>query len=158
IKPHCDVSNTYKKWHIAYHGTSVGSLRRTLDHSQLLPYSSPVFSPTPVKVEGHGSYSEPEENSAPEREIPRVHLSPTMRYSGLEVFAPKVQFRDPRSLRCHHAQVGFQVCVRPGSYKVGPQSLGISEPLDPRFNNTEIEWITKEKGGTLLYGLLIRVE
>ncbi|MCJ8738832.1 hypothetical protein PDJAM_G00040230 [Pangasius djambal] len=159
IKPHCEVSNTYKKWHIAYHGTSVGSLRRTLDHSQLLPAdSSPVFSASPVKVEGHGSYGEPEENSAPEREIPRVHLSPTMRYSGLEVFAPKVQFRDPRSLRCHHAQVGFQVCVRPGSYKVGPQSLGFSEPLDPRFNNTEIEWITKEKGGTLLYGLLIRVE
>lgn len=159
IKPHCDVSNSYKKWHIAYHGTSVGSLRRTLDHSQLLPAdTSSVFSASPLKVEGHGSYSEPEENSAPEREIPRVHLSPTMRYSGLEVFAPKVQFRDPRSLRCHHAQVGFQVCVRPGSYKVGPQSLGISEPLDPRFNNTEIEWITKEKGGTLLYGLLIRVE
>ncbi|KAM9462513.1 neuralized-like protein 4 isoform 2-T2 [Clarias gariepinus] len=159
IKPHCDVANTYKKWHIAYHGTSVGSLRRTLDHSQLLPAdTSSVFSPSPVKVEGHGSYGEPEENSAPEREIPRVRLSPTMRYSGLEVFAPKVQFRDPRSLRCHHAQVGFQVCVRPGSYKVGPQSLGLSETLDPRFNNTEIEWITKEQGGLLLYGLLIRVE
>ncbi|XP_073683977.1 neuralized-like protein 4 [Garra rufa] len=69
-----------------------------------------------------------------------------------------LRFRDPRSLRCHQAQVGFQVCVRPGSYKVGPTSLGISEPLDPRFSNAEIEWITKEKGGTLLYGLLIRVE
>uniref|UniRef100_A0A8B9KFF6 Neuralized-like protein 4 n=1 Tax=Astyanax mexicanus TaxID=7994 RepID=A0A8B9KFF6_ASTMX len=159
IKPHCEVSNTFKKWHIAYHGTSVGSLRRALDHSQILTAeSSSVFSAPPVKVEGHGSYGEPEENSAPEREIPRVRLSPTMRYSGLEVFAPKVQFRDPRSLRCHNAQVGFQVCVRPGSYKVGPQSLGVSEPLDPRFSNTEIEWITKEKGGTLLYGLLIRVE
>uniref|UniRef100_A0A671PAT7 Neuralized-like protein 4 n=1 Tax=Sinocyclocheilus anshuiensis TaxID=1608454 RepID=A0A671PAT7_9TELE len=138
-------SNAFKKWHIAYHGTSVGSLRCILDHNQLLS-------------EDHGSYGEPEENSAPEREIPRVQLSPTMRYSGLEVFAPKVQFRDPRSLRCHQAQVGFQVCVRPGSYKVGPTSLGISEPLDPRFSNAEIEWITKEKGGTLLYGLLIRVE
>uniref|UniRef100_A0AAR2K3V1 Neuralized-like protein 4 n=1 Tax=Pygocentrus nattereri TaxID=42514 RepID=A0AAR2K3V1_PYGNA len=152
IKPHCEVSNTFKKWHIAYHGTSVGSLRRTLDHSQLLPGQFSLL------LCYHGSYGEPEENSAPEREIPCVRLSPTMRYSGLEVFAPKVQFRDPRSLRCHHAQVGFQVCVRPGSYKVGPQSLGISEPLDPRFSNTEIEWITKEKGGTLLYGLLIRVE
>uniref|UniRef100_A0A673FK32 Neuralized-like protein 4 n=1 Tax=Sinocyclocheilus rhinocerous TaxID=307959 RepID=A0A673FK32_9TELE len=155
---HCEVSNAFKKWHIAYHGTSVGSLRRILDHNQLLSESSSIFSLSPVKTEGHGSYGEPEENSAPEREIPRVQLSPTMRYSGLEVFAPKVQFRDPRSLRCHQAQVGFQVCVRPGSYKVGPTSLGISEPLDPRFSNAEIDWITKEKGGTLLYGLLIRVE
>uniref|UniRef100_A0A9J8BNT8 Neuralized-like protein 4 n=1 Tax=Cyprinus carpio carpio TaxID=630221 RepID=A0A9J8BNT8_CYPCA len=159
IKTHCEVSNAFKKWHIAYHGTSVGSLRRILDHNQLLSAeSSSIFSLSPVKTEGHGSYGEPEENSAPEREIPRVQLSPTMRFSGLEVFAPKVQFRDPRSLRCHQAQVGFQVCVRPGSYKVGPTSLGTSEPLDPRFSNAEIDWITKEKGGTLLYGLLIRVE
>lgn len=54
--------------------------------------------------------------------------------------------------------MGFQVCVRPGSYKAGPQTLGHGEPPDPRFSNSEIEWITKEQGGTLLYGLLIRVE
>uniref|UniRef100_A0A8C7F8E1 Neuralized-like protein 4 n=1 Tax=Oncorhynchus kisutch TaxID=8019 RepID=A0A8C7F8E1_ONCKI len=157
-------SHAFKKWHIAYHGTSVGALRRTLDHAQLLSGTSSIFSVSPAKMEGPNGYSEPEENSnsLPDRErdkeVPRVQLSPTMRYSGLEMFAPKVQFRDPRSHCCHQAQVGFQVCVRPGSYKVGPQNLGASEPLDPRFSNTEIEWITKEQGGTLLYGLLIRVE
>uniref|UniRef100_A0A8C5F042 Neuralized-like protein 4 n=1 Tax=Gouania willdenowi TaxID=441366 RepID=A0A8C5F042_GOUWI len=158
VKPHCEMSNALKKWHIAYHGTSVGALRRTLDHSQLLPGTSSIFSVSPVKTEGPNDYSEPEENCAPGREVPRVRLSPTMRYSGLEIFAPKVQFRDPRSHRCHQAQVGFQVCVRPGSYKAGPQTLGHSEALDPRFSNSEIEWITKEQGGTLLYGLLVRVE
>uniref|UniRef100_A0A3Q3X395 Neuralized-like protein 4 n=1 Tax=Mola mola TaxID=94237 RepID=A0A3Q3X395_MOLML len=158
IKPHCEVSNALKKWHIAYHGTSVGALRRMLDHSELLPGTSSIFSVSPVKTDGPNSYSEPEENSAPGREVPRVRLSPTMRYSGMEIFAPKVQFKDPRSHRCHQAQVGFQVCVRPGSYKVGPHTLGNSEPLDPRFSNAEIEWITKEQGGTLLYGLLVRVE
>uniref|UniRef100_A0A8C8BZQ8 Neuralized-like protein 4 n=1 Tax=Oncorhynchus tshawytscha TaxID=74940 RepID=A0A8C8BZQ8_ONCTS len=166
-EPHCDVSNSFKQWHIAYHGTSVGALRRTLDHAQLLSGTSSIFSVSPVKTEGPNGYSEPEENSSNslpdrdrerDREVPRVQLSPTMRYSGLEMFAPKVQFRDPRSHCCHQAQVGFQVCVRPGSYKVGPQTLGAIEPLDPRFSNTEIEWITKDQGGTLLYGLLIRVE
>lgn len=125
IKPHCEVSNALKKWHIAYHGTSVGALRRTLDHSQLLPGrnftdklcpqwkflyktikflsltcdchfaavagTSSIFSVSPVKTEGPNSYSEPEENSAPGRDVPRVRLSPTMRYSGMEIFAPKVQ-------------------------------------------------------------------
>uniref|UniRef100_A0A4W5K7V6 Neuralized-like protein 4 n=1 Tax=Hucho hucho TaxID=62062 RepID=A0A4W5K7V6_9TELE len=169
-EPHCEVSSAFKKWHIAYHGTSVGALRRTLDHAQLLSGTSSIFYVSPAKMEGPNGYSEPEENSNSlpdrdrerdrDREVPRVQLSPTMRYSGLEMFAPKVQyvFRDPRSHCCHQAQVGFQVCVRPGSYKVGPQNLGASEPLDPRFSNTEIEWITKEQGGTLLYGLLIRVE
>ncbi|XP_066578654.1 neuralized-like protein 4 isoform X2 [Amia ocellicauda] len=158
INPRCDVANAFKKWHIAYHGTSVSSLRRTLDHGQLISGSTSIFSVTPTKAEVQNGYSEPEENSAPEREAPKVKLSPTMRYSGLDVFAPKVQFRDPRSHRYQQAQVAFQVCVRPGSYKAGPQSLGLSEPLDPRFSNAEIEWITKEAGGTLLYGLLVRVE
>ncbi|XP_037118336.1 neuralized-like protein 4 isoform X2 [Syngnathus acus] len=160
IKPHCEVSTALKKWHIAYHGTSVGALRRTLDHSQLLPGTSSIFSVAPAKAEGPDGYGDREENSAPAREVPRVRLSPTMRYSGLETFAPKVQFRDPRSHRCHQAQVGFQVCVRPGSYKAGPQQTPGhgGEPLDPRFSNSEIEWITKEEGGTLLYGLLVRVE
>lgn len=52
---------------------------------------SSVFSVSPVKTEGPNDYSEPEENSAPGREVPRVRLSPTMRYSGMEIFAPKVQ-------------------------------------------------------------------
>ncbi|MEQ2171695.1 hypothetical protein GOODEAATRI_013398 [Goodea atripinnis] len=127
-------------------------------HSITVRGTSSIFLVSPVKTEGQNGYTEPEENSAPGREVPRVRLSPTMRYSGVETFAPKVQFQDPRSHRCHQAQVGFQVCVRPGSYKVGPQTLGQSEPLDPRFSNSEVEWITKEQGGTLLYGLLIRVE
>uniref|UniRef100_A0A3P9PBM7 Neuralized-like protein 4 n=1 Tax=Poecilia reticulata TaxID=8081 RepID=A0A3P9PBM7_POERE len=158
VKSHCEVSNALKKWHIAYHGTNVGALRRTLDHGQLLPGMTLISFASSLKTEGPNGYTEPEENSAPGREVPRVRLSPTMRYSGMETFAPKVQFQDPRSHRCHQAQVGFQVCVRPGSYKVGPQTLSHSEPLDPRFSNSEIEWITKEQGGTFLYGLLVRVE
>lgn len=50
IKPHCEVSNALKKWHIAYHGTSVGALRRTLDHSQLLPGRNMTFH-TPLRSE-----------------------------------------------------------------------------------------------------------
>lgn len=57
----------------------------------LLAGMSSVFSVSPVKTEGPNDYSEPEENSAPGREVPRVRLSPTMRYSGMELFAPKVQ-------------------------------------------------------------------
>ncbi|XP_039602936.1 neuralized-like protein 4 isoform X2 [Polypterus senegalus] len=158
INPRSDMANTFKKWHIAYHGCSVGTLRTTLDQGELVSGSLSIFSVAPTKVDVQNEYTETEENSAPEREAVKVKLSPTMRYSGLEAFAPKVQFRDPRSHRCHQAQVAFQVCVHPGSYKVGSQSLGIVEALDPRFSNSEIEWITKEKGGTLLYGLLIRVE
>lgn len=53
--------------------------------------TSSIFSVSPVKTDAPDGYGEPEENSAPGREVPRVRLSPTMRYSGMEIFAPKVQ-------------------------------------------------------------------
>ncbi|XP_064408911.1 LOW QUALITY PROTEIN: neuralized-like protein 4 [Latimeria chalumnae] len=158
VNPRCDVTNVYKKWHIAYHGTSVGTLRQILDQGQLVSDNTSIFSSKQVKAEIPNGYNDPEENSAQEREVVKIQLSPTMRYAGLDFFATKVQFKDPKSHRHHQAQVAFQVCVRPGSYKTGPQSVGACEPLDPRFGNGEIEWITKEKCATLLYGLLIRIE
>lgn len=68
------------------------------------------------------------------------------------------RFRDPKSQRTHQAQVAFQVCVRPGSYTPGPPSAALREPPDPHFSPAELEWVTKEKGATLLYALLVRVE
>ena len=63
---------------------------------------------SPVKTDGPNGYGEPEENSAPEREVPKVQLSPTMRYSGLEVFAPKVQYVSHGSTSLSPRYVPFQ--------------------------------------------------
>ncbi|XP_067828157.1 neuralized-like protein 4 isoform X5 [Heptranchias perlo] len=158
LNPRCEVANVYKKWHTAYHGTSVGALRRALDHGELVSGGASIFCSKQAKVELQNGYNEPEENSVQEKDIVKVNLSPTMRYVGLDRFCPKIQFKDLKSQRHHQAQVAFQVCVRPGSYKVGPQSVGASESIDPRFSNNEIEWVTKERASTVLYGLLIRVE
>lgn len=68
------------------------------------------------------------------------------------------RFRDPRSQRVFGAQVAVQVCVRPGSYKMGPPSSAPSDLLDPRIPSSEVEWVTKEKGATILRSLLVRVE
>jgi len=54
--------------------------------------------------------------------------------------------------------VAFQVCVKPGSYKIGTQTVGANEAIDPRFRNTDLEWSTKERGATVLCALLIKVE
>ncbi|CAM2110649.1 unnamed protein product [Caretta caretta] len=160
VNPQLEVASTCKKWHMAYHGTSVGAVRRMLDQGELGAGSASILSCRPAKADPQGGgYHEPE-NSSPDRgaEPQRVLLSPTLRYAGLEAFATKVQFRDPKSQRQHGAQVAFQVCVRPGSYKPGPPSAGAPEPPDPRFSAAELEWVTKEKGATVLYGLLVRVE
>lgn len=52
----------------------------------------------------------------------------------------------------------MQVYVKPGSYKIGPQTIGANEQIDPKFQNNELEWSTKERGSIILYGLLIKIE
>lgn len=52
----------------------------------------------------------------------------------------------------------FQVYVKPGSYKVGSQTIAANEQIDPRFNNNEVEWTTKERGATVLSALVVKIE
>ncbi|XP_038624144.1 neuralized-like protein 4 [Tachyglossus aculeatus] len=162
VNPRLEGATLSKKWHMAYHGSSVAAVRRVLDRGELAAGSVSILSCRPGKAEPGGGYEEapPGENSAPPRgpAPPRVRLSPSLRYAGAEPHAAKVQFRDPKSLRPHTAQVAFQVCVRPGSYTAGPPPGPAEPPPDPRFSLAELEWVTKEAGATLLYGLLVRVE
>ncbi|XP_012868581.1 PREDICTED: neuralized-like protein 4, partial [Dipodomys ordii] len=160
VNPRLEAGTLTKKWHMAYHGSNVAAVRRVLDRGELGAGSASILSCRPLKGEPGVGFEEPGENCAPPREEqpPPVLLSPSLQYAGAEPLASKVQFRDPKSQRTHQAQVAFQVCVRPGSYTPGPPSAALREPPDPHFSPAELEWVTKEKGATLLYALLVRVE
>ncbi|XP_055261381.1 neuralized-like protein 4 isoform X8 [Moschus berezovskii] len=160
VNPRLEAGTLSKKWHMAYHGSNVAAVRRVLDRGELGAGTASILSCRPLKGEPGTGFEEPGENCAPPREEqpPPVLLSPSLQYAGAETLASKVQFRDPKSQRTHQAQVAFQVCVRPGSYTPGPPSAALREPPDPHFSPTELEWVTKEKGATLLYALLVRVE
>ncbi|XP_053425787.1 neuralized-like protein 4 isoform X2 [Nycticebus coucang] len=160
VNPRLEAGTLTKKWHMAYHGSSVAAVRRVLDRGELGAGIASILSCRPLKGEPGIGFEEPGENCAPPREEqpPPVLLSPSLQYAGAETLASKVQFRDPKYQRTHQAQVAFQVCVRPGSYIPGPPSAVLAEPPDPHFSPDELEWVTKEKGATLLYALLVRVE
>lgn len=68
------------------------------------------------------------------------------------------RFVDPKTKKTYFARAALQVWLKPGSYKVGPQSVGANEQIDPHFPNNELELTTKERGSTMLYGLLIRID
>ena len=68
------------------------------------------------------------------------------------------RFRDPKTKKLLQARIAFQVHMKPGSYKIGPQSIGANEQIDPKFSNSELEWSTKERGATILSALLIKLE
>ncbi|KAE8620829.1 hypothetical protein XENTR_v10010491 [Xenopus tropicalis] len=148
----------YKKWHIAYQGSSAGTIRRTLDRGDLLPGSACILTSVPAKSDPQSGFPAAEPNVLPPRDLQSVVLSPTLRYAALPEMCPKVMFRDPRSQRMFGAQVALQVCVRPGSYKTGPPSACAIDLMDPRIPSSEMEFLTKEKGATVLRGLLVRVE
>ena len=55
-------------------------------------------------------------------------------------------------------RVAFEIFIAPGSYKVGKQTIGLTEQIDPGFSNDEIEWTTVQQGSNVLYGLLVKLE
>ncbi|XP_077021862.1 neuralized-like protein 4 isoform X3 [Tamandua tetradactyla] len=160
VNPRLEAGTLTKKWHMAYHGSNVAAVRRVLDRGELEAGTASILSCRPLKGEPGVGFAAPGENCAPPREEqpPPVLLSPSLQYAGAETLASKVQFRDPKSQQTHQAQVAFQVCVRPGSYTPGPPTAALREPPDPHFSPAELEWVTKEKGATLLCALLVRVE
>lgn len=69
------------------------------------------------------------------------------------------RFVDPKTRNKLLVHVAFQVLVRPGSYKVGPPSFeGISHCIDPQLDPDSSEWVTKERGATVLQALLLHLE
>ena len=57
-------------------------------------------------------------------------------------------------------QFAFQLRIKPGSYKIGQQTVGatkIGKNLDEHFKNEELEWYTKQNLSIVLYGLLLRI-
>ena len=57
------------------------------------------------------------------------------------------------------AKVVIQVLIKPGGYRVGPQTIGaISAEIDQKFSNQELEWSIVEPDFIRLYGLLIKLD
>ena len=72
------------------------------------------------------------------------------------LFLYSFQDNDKKLYKC---RVAFQVLIKPGSYKIDKETLGYGQKqIDSEFDNSEIEWSTKQYGTTILYGLLIKAE
>ncbi|CAL1286035.1 unnamed protein product [Larinioides sclopetarius] len=145
-----EKSGVTDKWHVAFYGTGFGSICRILEHGKLLPPAMLGFK-VQKKLTDKGGKSKDTDGS-------HVLISPTMLYAGSSKFSPKEEFVDLETKKLYHAKVAFQVCVRPGSYTVGPQQLGVREPIDVHFSNNDLEWYTKEEGSIILHSLLIKVD
>ncbi|XP_005104477.1 neuralized-like protein 4 [Aplysia californica] len=156
--------NVADKWHCAYHGSRISEVRRSLDTFDLLPSDEGSSSVSSSSSSSSLSILLPRPLPYTEKSRPenlggkQIFLSPTIRHAGGNQFSPKHRFTDPKTRKSYEARTAFQVWVKPGSYKVSPQYQEDKARVDPHFKNSEIDWVTKERGSTLLHALLVRVE
>uniref|UniRef100_A0A8C4R7J4 Neuralized E3 ubiquitin protein ligase 4 n=1 Tax=Eptatretus burgeri TaxID=7764 RepID=A0A8C4R7J4_EPTBU len=147
-----------RQWLVAYHGTSVRKLRRILDRGEVIAAcQSPLWDRDSLKSEnearpenGRPDAWERLSDGSTESPAAGVHfgsvcVSPSLQTATRETFCSRMRFRDRQSRRIYHGRVALVVLVRPGSFCV------LGTPSEP-------QWLTKERGGTVLSALLIRVE
>ncbi|XP_070554471.1 neuralized-like protein 4 [Ptychodera flava] len=155
VEARANALNVFKNWHVGYHGTVLNSVRPILDcGSLLMPGDTAMGGKRLGERSGHFS----DDNKPDGFDTKQVFLSPSIRYSGLNVYALPTRYVDNVTKQTYWARAVFQVFINPNSYRVGPQTVGAKMPIDPKFSNQELEWFTKQRGCIIIYGLLINLE
>ena len=149
VKP-TKAEPTTETWHTTYHGTKPSSLRKILDHGELIP----------LQVLGSGLAQKLDTRSKESKEddsdTPQLVFSPTLSYFlKIPQSCSSTPFQDHK--KKYLARLAFEVDIHPGSYKIGPPTMqGIL--IDSHFKLDETEWLTKEKGNTVIKALLVHLE
>ncbi|XP_019620895.1 PREDICTED: uncharacterized protein LOC109467393 [Branchiostoma belcheri] len=149
--------NVFENWHRAYHGTDPDMVKKILQNSsQLLMPGDVTLGGRKIRErDGHFTPTRKPEGF----DTVQLFVTPSIVYAGLDAYATPKEFKDGGKM--YKARVAFQLCIRPDSYEIGPETVGArrrGETIDPLFSNDELEWSTKERGGTALYGLLVKLE
>jgi hypothetical protein len=142
-------------WHIAFHGTTPDRVLSILE-SGLVPAGGVTDRGEEV-FERSGHFT-PSRKPYSEFDTKQIFVSPTIRYAGREEYAKfgKLYF-DSITGENYLPQVAFQVWIKPESYKIDRSTILDQSQIDPRFSNSELEWSTKDKNDTIVYGLLLKL-
>ena len=146
---------TTESWHTAYHGTKSSSLRKILDHGELIPLQA-LGSGLAKKLDTRSKESKEDDS-----DTPQLVFSPTLSYfTKIPQSCATTDFFQNHGGKKYLARLAFEVDIHPGSYKIGPPSIegiliGI---IDSHFKLDETEWLTKEKGNTVIKALLVHLE
>ena len=159
--------DAFKKWNVAFHGTTAESLQSILGTGRLVKPGDRVAALEGKAVGIRGDTKrirKPFERTNAKSGIVelfdpnQIFLSPTIHYSELPQYAKKSEWTDLFG-DIYDAQLAFQVRIRPGTYGVGQQTVGAVDRIDPHFSNNEVEWYTtgEEHGSLILTGLMVKL-
>jgi hypothetical protein len=141
-----EAENIWKKWVVSYHGTSPLAAKSIIEHHQFLLPGDQCISGTIIRIrEGH---------------IPnkfQVYTSPTIAYSGHDIYSPSIPFRSATG-QSYQAKIVLQCRQQPDTYKIQAETIGAgSRRLCSIIPNSEVEYFTEVRSSIVPYGLLIRV-
>ncbi|XP_077976864.1 neuralized-like protein 4 [Glandiceps talaboti] len=146
-----------KDWHVAFHGTDPRMVEAILDAGMLLCPGDVILGGQELQQrKGHF-----DEHCKPSGfDTLQIFASPSIKYVDSRAYATSICWQDGDKVTStrYDAQVAFQLWIRPGSYKTGPETLGATSRIDPEFDNKSIEWFTKERPAVVLYGLNVKLK
>ncbi|XP_077985932.1 neuralized-like protein 4 [Glandiceps talaboti] len=155
VPPRAEALNVFDSWHVAFHGTTEKALIYILETGDLLMPGDTLK--TGEKLgECYGHYTK--DNRPPGFDTEQIFLSPSIKYSGCNVYSKCSLFSDGSTGKAYKTKVVFQVLIEPSTYSVIPETIGAASQIDPLFDNDEIEWSTKRRGVVILYGLLVKLK
>ncbi|CAF1216571.1 unnamed protein product [Rotaria sordida] len=140
------AENIWNKWVVSYHGTNPQAAKSIIEHHQFLLPGDQCIGGHVIRIrEGHipGKF--------------QVYTSPTIAYSGDDIYSPSISFRST-SGQSYKAKVVLQCCQQPGTYKIQAETIDAgSRRICPIIPNSEVEYFTEVRSSIIPYGLLIRV-
>jgi hypothetical protein len=142
-----EAENIWNNWVVSYHGTSPEAVKSIIEHHQFLLPGDQCIDGTVIRIrEGH---------------IPKkfqVYTSPTIAYSGHDIYCTSIPFRSKLTGKSYEAKVVLQCRQRPGTFKIQAETIDAgNRRLCPIIPNSEVEYFTEVRSSIIPYGLLIRV-
>ncbi|XP_077870579.1 neuralized-like protein 4 [Saccoglossus kowalevskii] len=98
-----------------------------------------------------------EEEKQNSEKAKKTCVTPSIRYATQDIYSVPEWWNDNETGVSYEARMVFQVWIRPGSYTIGPQTIGANYKVDRHFTNDELVWTTTNQDDVIPYGLLIQL-
>lgn len=155
-KSHGLVENGMKNWHVCYHGTKYQYLSDILIQGQLLAPGSTLHNGDSIQVRpGHidRSFNRTNQHTG-EKEVfdptNKVFFSPSIKYCDNGVYTNEYHCNGS------HYRFALQLRIQPNTYKIGQETIGATEEIDPNISNKSIEWYADQTHTHFFTGILVR--
>lgn len=141
------AENIWNRWIVSYHGTSPQAAKSIIEHHQFLLPGDRCISGDVIGIgDGHipGKF--------------QVYTSPTIAYSGDDIYSPSISFHSKITGKRYNAKVVLQCRQQPRTFKIQAETIGAgNRRICPIIPNSEVEYFTEVRASIVPYGLLIRV-